>query len=488
MGLGPLPSLTQLTSLTFERGTLSCRDLAALAPSLGLLTRLRRLEILPERIYLETDLDSELEELPSALSSSLAGLVSLEHLVLGRIGLSTEDVNIMLPSLTALRHLDLHNNNDLNSDIAPSLAALKALTHLDLSYNYVWRAEEGRASVCATLSLLTGLVFLDLCANNYDALGDDATTSALGLSLPQSLTHLSLECCGLSSADGILAFMPGLQRLTALRLLNLACNMHVFDFPDVYNVEARTGSMLALSGCLERMSGLTSLDLSYNQLGRDCIPALVSGLQHLPNLQNLNLGSNSLVDAQGLIDSLPHLQELRDLNLSGNEWGDYDAQRLAACLPRLSKFRGLNLCGNEFGDDGFAALMGSLMDLPSMTKIDFSDNQVTGVAIKALAAALRATGKLQAMPALEFFLMGRNELGNSLSAKDLADCLGHMPHLKSLNLQSNELGDSGVTALMTAMLKMDSLTVLDVRENGLTSATINIIEAAMERPGREMRC
>ena len=475
--LEPLPSLARLTSLKFERGTLSRGDIAALTPSLRLLTSLKRLE-LPELIWLRKNPDT-VSEL-SALSSSLAGLVSLEHLALGGAGLSAEDLNRMLPSLTALRHLDLRNNH-LTSDIAPALVALRALTHLDLLYNDVWRAEEGRASVCATLSLLTGLVFLDLGGNGSGVRCDDSTTTALGHGMPQSLTYLSMTFGGLST-DGILAFVPGLQRLTALRLLNLSSNIP--SFPD--NAEARTRCMHALANCLERMPGLISLDLSDNNLGPACIPALVSGLQHLRNLQNLNLGGNVLTGAQALIDCLQHLQELRDLDLSINELGVSDAQRLAACLPCLPKFRELNLYSNSLGSAGFAALMGSLVDLPSLAKIDVRDNQVTGIAVMALAAALRATGRLQAMPALEHFLVGLNKLGDR-SAKALAGCLEHMPNLKSLNLENIEFRDNGMTTLITAMLKMASLTVLDVSRNGLTSVTINAIRAAMERPGREMR-
>ena len=448
--LGPLHRLVRLTSLKFERGSLDFSDIAALAPSLGLLTDLKRLE-LPDLDAMEFGTWAAMPDDVSGLTASLAGLVSLEHLVLGGfMGLLEEDMERILSSLTALQHLNL-SLNGLTSDIAPALAALKAITHLDLSHNTLW-GEAGMASVSASLSLLTGLAYLNL-GNNHDgqALGDAAAAAALGLSLPPSLTYLSMADSYIGAAC-VLAYAPGLQRLTALRSLDLSRNI-VVD-----SVEARTGCMQALGGCLERMPGLTALDLSRNHLGPYCMVMLTGSFQRLPNLQNLNLGVNLL--------------------------GGGGAKVLAACLPHMPKLQELLLDGNSFGDDGFAAIAGSLMGLPSLAKIGFSRNELTGSAVKALAAALRATGRSEAMPALEYFEMGSNDFRNS--SEDLADCLQHMPNLNSLRLNSVKIRDNNVATLLIALQKLDSLTYLDFELNFLTSTASSMLRAGLVRPGREI--
>ena len=448
----------RLTSLKFEEDTLQRNDFAALAPSLGQLTDLQCLE-LPDLYELASDIGHPDREVDvSILSAKLAGMVTLQHLVFkGDIGLDTEAVNRMLPSLTALQHLDLCAA-DLPSDITPALAALTALTHLDLERNDLMKDSEGMASMSASLTAITGLVYLDLDGNG-DVRCDAAAAAALGHSLPQSLTYLSMSYNGLGT-DGFTAFSPGLQRLTALRQLHLSDNIHDIIEDGMEGREARAaGCMLALAGCLKRMPGLTSLNLSSNSLGPACIPALAGSLQ---------------------------LQELQYLDLSDNRQGAGGAQRLAACLPRMLKLQSLCLHTNNIGDDGFAALAGNLLGLASLTNFDISRNDLTGAAVEALATALRATGVPQAMPALEFFEMGGNHLGDG-SAETLAVCLQHMPYLQTLNLYDVNFSDNGVGTLLPVLQKLDSLTVLYLSGNRLTSvAIITVLMAAMERPGRHI--
>ena len=365
-GLGPLPRLARLTSLKFEVGVLDHINVAALTRSLGLLTDLKRLELLSLTGCIESDL--------SVFSAGLAGLVSLEHLVLECIGLNTEDVNRMLPSLTALQSLDLHFNGLTSSDIAPALAALRALTHLDLNENVLWAAEkgmisaeEGMVSISASLSLLTRLVYLDLNYNGSGVCCGAAAIAALGHSLPPSLTHLSVAENYLG-ADGVLAFAPGLRRLTALRFLNLSGNI----YDDEVNLADRTSCLPALAGCLQCMTALASLHLSANCLGPDCVPTLAGVL---------------------------NLQQIQDVDLSFNKLGVRGAQLLAACLPRMPRIRELDLSGNDFGDNGFAALADSLVNLPSLTSVDVSCNELTMAAVEALTAALHATGSSHSRPA-----------------------------------------------------------------------------------------
>ena len=472
----------QLIGLTFD-STLAKTDVAALAPSLKQLTGLKGLSLSSEP--LEPDQ-------ASALSSSLSGLVSLEHLIIMEVLLEAKHVATMLPGLTALRRLDLCSDAFSCSaeHIAPALVTLTALTHLALAANNLWKGDQDLTAIASILSPLSRLQHLDLglyqrTSANFTPGGD--ALSALGHSLPPSLTFLSLEGNEFG-ANGILAMVPGLQRLTALEALRLGGNI----VEDSGSVADRVSCLQALTGCLQCMSTLTDLDLGCNDLGAGSALALAGCLQHMPNVIHLDLSRNRL--------------------------GAGGVQQLAENLQRLPSLRSLFLCSNSFGDDGVAGLAVSLLGLSCLTELDLGKNELTGTALCSLKAALVALGSVgrKHMTTLEVFsLNGNDSLGGLCTAdssKALAACLEHMPRLQTLDLGNNDLCDSGAKELAIGLQRMSnlqtlrldgnsfgnggatdlagsfvgltSLTLIDITENQFSDDVRDVLGSALKRPGK----
>ena len=363
----------------------------ALAPSLKHLTGLKHLRLCSEP--LEPDQ-------ASALSSCLSGLVSLERIDMKEVRFEAQHVATMLPSFTALRHLELSNDAFTCSAaaICPALSSLTALTHLDLAENNLWKGDQDLTAIASVLSLLPYLSHLDLGIYNHSSnltLGNDAM-SALGHSLPPSLMYLSLAGDWFG-ADGILAMVPGLQRLTALETLRLDNNIFGDD-----SVEDRVSCLQALAGCMQRMPALTYLDLGGNSLEGGSALALAGCLQHMPNAQYLDLNYNDLRDG--------------------------GVRHLAGSLQRMLKLKCLILSSNSIGDDGAAGLAGSLAGLPSLIKINLSGNALTGTALRSFKSALVALSSVgrQQVTNLEVFDLSGNNLGGLRSAgstQALTSCL-----------------------------------------------------------------
>ena len=246
-------------------------------------------------------------------------------------------------------------------------------------------------SIASILSSLTRLQHLELGNYAYGlhvTLGGDAL-SALGDSQPLSLMFLSLAG-NWFGANGMLAVVPGLQRLTALESLRLDSNISEDDDDDV---EDRVDCLRALAGCLQRMSALTELDLGDNDLDIGIEPTLLLGcLQQTPNLRYLDLRSNEL--------------------------GAGGVQLLAGSIQRMLKLQTLNLSSNNIGDYGVAGLAGSLMGSPYLTDLDISGNALTWTALRSLNLALVALGSIKEkkMTALEIFDLNGNDLGGLCSA------------------------------------------------------------------------
>ena len=359
-GLGPLPRLANLVSLKFEdRIVLDRRAARALAPGLGLLTNLRSL-ILPSKCLS----DLKPKEI-SAFSAALSGLVAMEYLVLKDVSLGPKSLKGILCGLHTLPKDISHLSSDSSSPnssgadeaatAAPApawLTALTALTHLDLSQNYgLFRGDDGEyegadssmISIAACLCLLTGLVHLDLgstyCSDGLGPAGEAVSASAvaaLGIGLPASLTFLSLARNSFGSeCITALAGPSGLQRLTALRVLSLG-------------------------GSLKRDDSAAA--------GAACMHALARCFQHMPYLENLDLGFNGIAGA--------------------------GAHALAGCLQHMPKLRSLDLCYNSLCDGDVAALSGSLLGLSSLTMvIGIQDNRLTQGGIASFKAAFHDAGR-----------------------------------------------------------------------------------------------
>ncbi|XP_067878097.1 ribonuclease inhibitor-like isoform X6 [Heterodontus francisci] len=219
--------------------------------------------------------------------------------------------------------------------------------------------------------------------------------------------------------------------------------------------------------CVNRT--LTALDLGGNELGDAGVELLCTGLQdQRTTLQKLLLYSNKLTDrACGPLSALLKASPaLRKLHLGSNNIGD-------AGMNKLSEALGDSGCGIQklcvYSNSltaGCGEDLGRALALTqSLTKLDLVCNELGDSGLRLLCPALRR-------PDCQLRTLWL--LGNSLTTaccQELASTLSVNRSLLDLNLGYNKLGDRGV-ALLTAPLQQPDCQIqtLWLIENDLTAA------------------
>ena len=123
---------------------------------------------------------------------------------------------------------------------------------------------------------------------------------------------------------------------------------------------------------LKMLTGLTSLNLAANPLYHDEMHYLVSVLDSLSQLGELNLSSNYFIN--GLTEvALAIPKTVTKLNLSSNSLGQYDVRESLANLT-LPSLTWLDLSSNDLGVEGARMLPVTL--LTSLTLLDLSRNGI----------------------------------------------------------------------------------------------------------------
>jgi internalin A len=163
---------------------------------------------------------------------------------------------------------------------------------------------------------------------------------------------------------------------------------------------AQGGRIAALDG-LDHLPNLVDLDLSGNDVGE------LSGLGHAPQLTTLTLTNNAVRD----LSPLAGLASLQELGLSGNEVTDI------APLAGLTRLRFLGVSGNAVTD------LGPLASLADLADLDVSDNQVADVS------------PLAGLSQLDTLRLGRNLVADPSALQTL-------PALTRLDVSGNRIRDA----------------------------------------------
>lgn len=231
------------------------------------------------------------------------------------------------------------------------------------------------ARICGTLSALPSLSYLNLSLCSLtDEQGGFAGTSALADAFLQhaSLQELHLQSCGLHPAC-LTALSPGLERQSALTLLDLSCNpevsstglitlcQHITALSGLENlslklccIELTALATSTLSRALLCLTSLQKLDLMSLRAPAVQRAALVSALLDLVRMRELHLCNTGLTKehAAMVCSVLRSMPNLSYLNLARNELTARDLRPVTAELPHLEV-----LCDRRF--DSFLAVTGS---------------------------------------------------------------------------------------------------------------------------------
>ncbi|XP_053316145.1 dynein regulatory complex subunit 5 [Spea bombifrons] len=140
-----------------------------------------------------------------------------------------------------------------------------------------------------------------------------------------------------------------------------------------------------------------------------------------------------------------------------------DCSDLAGALTLLKNLKVFRLHRSRVQDEAVRVLVASLLDLPSLSRLDLSHNLISD-------RGARAVGKLVARGHLRALNLCNNNVRHR-GAQALAHALSHSNALTALNLRLNRIGDEGAQSLCRALLHNTSLTTLHLGSNELSEPT-----------------
>ena len=197
---------------------------------------------------------------------------------------------------------------------------------------------------------------------------------------------------------------------------------------------------VAIAKGLKNAVNLQYLVLSWNNIGisDDGVEALAKGIKHLTSLQVLELDYNEIGDdgVAALAEGLKHLTSLQTLNLGGNRIGDDGVEALTKGIKHLTSLQVLQLDWNTIGDDGVAALAEGIKHLTSLQTLNLGGNRIGDDGVEALAKGIKHLTSLQVLQ-LDWNTMDWNTIGDDGVADGLAEGLKHLTSLQTLNLGGN---------------------------------------------------
>jgi len=229
---------------------------------------------------------------------------------------------------------------------------------------------------------------------------------------------------------------------------------------------------------------IESLILSQDEGLKDAVIRTLNEFKYLSHLQCFKLGDQG---AHQLTEVLKTNESIRRLNLENNTIGDLGVSDLASVLTVNKTLLHISLGGNNIGDTAAEALAEALKFNQTLKELNLISNQIGFAGANKLAEALKVNTSLTLL----------NLNGNPLTlegGKELAQALMVNRTIQSLSLYKilNELerkngsGDSLTNWIAEALRKNETITELDIGENGISfQGATEIASAITQHPSLE---
>ncbi|XP_072131660.1 NACHT, LRR and PYD domains-containing protein 3-like [Mobula birostris] len=348
-------------------------------------------------------------------------------------------------------------------------------------------SEQGKRSLLNTLHYLfetqnPGLAQTTLGSVPRLAFGDSDSEKALLLTpidcavlshairLCQSVNQLDLRNCSLQ-CEGLLQLEAVLHKCQVLRLEG--------------NNLGDSGVKILSKILTESNSKIQAVGLDNNKLTDSCAEHLVSAITKNPSLMELELGYNNLGDpgAEQLFAALGSPEcKMKKVRLNNNSLTSSCAEDLASALLTNRSLTELDLGGNKLGDSGVHLLCMAFMDPECQIQtLRLNSNGLTASCAESLAEVFRGNGSLKELD------LGHNELGD-LGIKRLSSALREF----DCSVQELSVNDNGLTAscsedLASALRATPSLTRLEVGNNNLGDSGVKTLSTALKDPNCKMQ-
>ena len=360
-----------------------------------------------------------------------------------------------------------------------------------------------RDAIWAVSGMHVRSIHLDLQSSSDAAFDGGAEPTAevvcAALASLPNLRALKLSNGGAAQSRMLAIFESGLSRLTRLMNLHLSCNA----------ISAASAVALAISPRLERLTALRVLEVSGNWLSVAGVDMLAEVLCRLSRLDYLdfsrNIGQSSVAASAALADPLGRQTALKILNLSENCFTAAAMQCVAPELARLTRLRHLDLWRVDMPPEGAAALAPVLSRLTALTLLDLSDNRMWAEGMQSLAPSLRCLPQLVflglsrtfhhvdvatafgsplgLLTALTELTLHHNDLG-AAGAAALARGLSRLSHLADLMWECSAMGAAGAAAFAPALAVLTALTSLSLSCNEFGPSGAEALAPALRRLSR----
>jgi Ran GTPase-activating protein (RanGAP) involved in mRNA processing and transport len=370
----------------------------------------------------------------------------LTHLDLSYCHLGVEGAGNLARALGCLRSLRTvgleHNNirDEGATAIAEALVSCTTLRCVSLRQNRI--GDAGIIAVCTLLQHTPGCTELDLGGNRSGPEGVAALASAVGRL--GALSVLALMTC--VASDRLFREL----RHCALRSLDLT------------EVTVGATEMIVLCSQFPHFPQLTTLDVSFAEIGDPGVTSLFAGLSK-SKVVTLVLADNNLSGSSAtLFSRLGRCSSLTNLGLNSMYVGSAGCTSLATVLHHLPTLRVLDLSNNHIGYAGLVPLAAALGHCRWLASLDLGGNPLGAEddEDERPSMPLLCSGRHRC-PSLTSLALGSTNLGDG-GVTSLAMVLPLWPLLSSLQLSDNLFGDEGARVLAFASLQCPSLMKLDI--------------------------
>eukprot|EP00736_Rhodelphis_marinus_P014331 Rmarinus@m.21096 len=217
---------------------------------------------------------------------------------------------------------------------------------------------------------------------------------------------------------------------------------------------------------------VTLLVMEDSPLTLEAVFAIAEPLRGAEFLQRLSLRNCSLPDIAmkcDLAESLRQSTSLEYINLAENELGPDAALDLANVLQFNKRIKVLCLDDNRLGDKGVATLA-EVLPTCALTHLSLASNDITDDGVSSLCKALLHPIDGDAADGSRFFpsiRLSRNVVSDA-GAKELAELCVSLPSVTTLLLDHNQISNSGAESIADTLIDGEcSVTDINLAHNAI---------------------
>lgn len=257
-------------------------------------------------------------------------------------------------------------------DFAPVFQALRNVKSLNI-YSCTLNRGHGLEGILKRIQNMPQLSELRLRGWQIDRPSMQELLNSLQTQTGNAFKLLSLRSCYFAGTDIFEGLVDGLKDLCHIQTLNLSyCELG--DYEVSY-----------LASALKTFASLKCLHIGGNEcMSMNSVDALALWIRSTKTLRDLNLRGlwigfsqgivQRLVELSSFFDSLRDNSSLRVLTLSENYLTSIDLKKLAAALEGNSTLKVLDLSHNHFEEEGANALLQIVQRSPSLEVVRFENH------------------------------------------------------------------------------------------------------------------